>query len=141
MWWFFVLINARPNGNIYRVKKSNISLTHIFLTENRVCVESQAQGLFMRILNFLSFNTSSLIYILKHFAIDHFWSIIWCGYVRRIDKYSSFMAIRTPDYYKMFEAQNYFNWKIFYSSYFHIWYFIQKYASLTVEIYRWYQSI
>ena len=29
-WRFFVLINARANGNIFRVKKSNISLTDIF---------------------------------------------------------------------------------------------------------------
>ena len=29
-WHFFVLINARANGNIFRVKKSNISLTGIF---------------------------------------------------------------------------------------------------------------
>ena len=29
-WRFFVLINARANGNIFRVKKSNISLRDIF---------------------------------------------------------------------------------------------------------------
>ena len=29
-WRFFVLINTRANGNIFRVKKSNISLTDIF---------------------------------------------------------------------------------------------------------------
>ena len=31
-WRFFVLINAWANGNIFRVKKSNISLMDIFLT-------------------------------------------------------------------------------------------------------------
>ena len=29
-WWFFVLIIARANGNNFRVKQSNISLTEFF---------------------------------------------------------------------------------------------------------------
>ena len=31
-WRFFVLINARANNNIFRVKKSNLSLIEMFLT-------------------------------------------------------------------------------------------------------------
>ena len=33
-WRFFVLINARANDNIFRVKKSHISITSIFFTHS-----------------------------------------------------------------------------------------------------------
>ena len=32
-WRFFVLINARANGNIFRVKKSHISLSGVFFKQ------------------------------------------------------------------------------------------------------------